>query len=590
MSLTKKILISMVCVVFSVSIILGIVVYNLAENVVRSFEEEITTLSAKNSVTLLEETFNSARNVLVQAIKETNMYDIASADCDAEEQINMERKLSESLHDFLGNSSIYGGTTFSFINVYLANGINAVTTEYDTLPFESFSNVCKYLDENEILSDDEYTAMVWLDTASVRGANAVNADCFVCVRFLYDAISMDRIGAIVAGIDVKNLEVLFKGTFPEAMIINSLGEAVVGNKKEVPEDLITALQSIEYGECQIAYSDEIEGRLACCWRIANNYAFFVVPLNKSEFLQHETVIRFLASLIITILVAVLCACIVSVLSAKMLTNGLVKFKKVVQKVSTGDQSARFVPRKHDEIAYLGLQFNQMMDQLQEYYQESQRYQEEKRDLELSLLQAKINPHLLYNTLDIAVWAIRNNDPHRAEELIYALSSFFKHTLAKGREFVALREEITLIQRYIDLQCLASNANYQLKTDIAETLMEYQIPLLLLQPLVENSVIHGFRDFNDDGIVHVVARAINNGSMIEVKIRDDGVGIVPDQVTTINRMLNESLYQDDTKHYGLRNIARRGKNYYGDSFAIEISGETGEYTEIRICIPYHKEDQ
>ena len=212
----------------------------------------------------------------------------------------------------------------------------------------------------------------------------------------------------------------------------------------------------------------------------------------------------------------------------------------------------------------------------------QQYEKEKADLELSLLHAKINPHLLYNTLDIVVWAIKNNDSQRAEQLVYGLSDFFKRALAKGQMYATLEEEVALIKSYLELQHLVGSKDYRLQTCIDPDLVDLKILHLLLQPIVENSVAHGFHDFRDDGTICV--SAIQKDGMVELEVQDNGMGMDPEQVKRINSLIGENIHTENNKHYGLRNIARRIKLYYGKEYGIEVYSEMGEYTKVIIRVP------
>jgi len=206
---------------------------------------------------------------------------------------------------------------------------------------------------------------------------------------------------------------------------------------------------------------------------------------------------------------------------------------------------------------------------------------------MSLLNAKLNPHLLYNTLNLVVWAIKQGDSERAEKLIYAMSDYFKRTLAKGREYISLEEEIALIRSYLDLQRLAGDKDYRLKTNIDPELSSYEILHLLFQPAVENSVGHGFRDFRDDGTVCITAKKSEDGNDVLIAIHDDGIGMTEEQLKKLNYSLNEGLYSDNAGHYGLRNTARRIKTYYGADYGIEVTGEAGVFTQVVLRLPYER---
>lgn len=589
MTLWKKILIAMVSIIFFISLLVGVSAFDLTGTVVRNFESEIVELTASNTVGQMLDMFSGARNIVTRMVEETGAHEIAEhTDLSAGDRENYEKVLRNNLIDFLELSQMTGGDTFHFINMYLKNGVKAVTAGESILPYNDFDQVCDYLNRDRILSADEYRNIVWYDVVQLSNSQGIRADCFLCVRFLYDRVTMERIGAIVAGVDTNKFWNMYKSVFPEAMIVNTWGDVVVGGKnlnsgEAMPESLAQAVAEVQGPKGKISFTMQEESQQALCWKVANGYAFFVVPLREAELFESKTIRQFFSNISIVIAAAILVTSLAAIIFSKTVTNGLRKLESTAKRVAAGERDIRFKPKKHDEVAYVGLQFNHMLDRLEKYYTDLQMSEKEKTDLELSLLNAKINPHLLYNTLDIVVWAIKNDDQQRAEQIVYALSDFFKRSLAKGREYTTLEECVELIQSYLDLQCLASGKDYRLQVYIDPRLAEYKLLHLLLQPVVENSVVHGFSAFRDDGTICIMAQLADD--RVELHVRDDGVGIAPDQVAAINRFLSEDLYADNQRHYGLRNVARRIKTYYGKEYGMEVSSEMGEYTDVMIRLPY-----
>jgi len=590
MALWKKILYAIVGIILAVTFFVGVSAFRLSVQIVESFQREITELTASNTVNQMRTYFSDVRDTLTKMVEETDTHAIAEYnDLNEETRIQITNTLESKVESFLDTGRMVGNSTFHFINIYLENGVEAITTNNNSLPYTSFTEVCSYLDEENILARDAYKNLVWYDIVTLTDEKSVPNNCFLCVRFLYDRVTMERIGAIVAGIDTDSLWNMYKGIFPKARIINKWGEVVVSGKDPtpMPETLLETLNDSTSTHMQITYDANSKQITALCWRVANGYAWFVVPLQETSIWESDTIARFVMPLIIVVAAAILVACIFAVIFSKSVTNGLAKLTKIAQRVADGERDARFIPKKHDEVAYVGLQFNHMLDQLQIYYTNLQQYEKEKTDLELSLLNAKINPHLLYNTLDIVIWTIKKEDHQRAEQIIYALSAFFKRALAKGRMYTTLEEEVELIRSYMELQCLAGTKDYCLQTDIDPQLADFEVLHLLLQPIVENSVAHGFQAFRDDGTIRISAR--REGADVVLNVRDDGIGMMPDRVAEINFLLSEALYAENNKHYGLYNIARRIKTYYGKDYVIALSSEMGEYTDVTIRIPYSKQE-
>src|SRR5699024_2963921 len=144
-----------------------------------------------------------------------------------------------------------------------------------------------------------------------------------------------------------------------------------------------------------------------------------------------------------------------------------QLKSVVQRVYDGELTARFQTDRHDEIAYLGLKINDMLEQVEASFRIQECDAMEKKNLELRLMQSQINPHLLYNTLNSVLWIIRQGDLQKAEEPIFALSSFLKLALSKGSEEIPLASEIDMIRCYLELQNLGRGKAFSLRDEVPE---------------------------------------------------------------------------------------------------------------------------
>lgn len=584
MSLSKQLLLSMIVIIVCVSLLIGVFAFRLACNTIMDAEEEIVLQNAENSRGLLENAFLDIRASLARMVTELELLELAEQRPAAEEQLLLGVSFSHSLRDFCQKEQRIGGA-LSFVGVYLENGICG-TTAACNLPYDTYEELVTYLDSNDYLKKDAYRSMVWFDSVNLRDLSDAPKDMFLCVRFVFNR-DMERVGLVVAGVAEEDLLDLFGVAFPGGMIVNQHGTVAVSGRsvraETVSEEAMAVLRKLTYGNVRIEIPWEGKVTEALCWRVANNYAWFLIPLDGMDLIERSSIRNFLVSAILIVLSAVSLAVFCAVVFSRTLTNGIRKLHSVAQRVAAGERELRFVPKKHDEVAYLGLQFNDMLDRLQTHYRERQKHEEEKRNLELSLLQSRINPHLLYNTLDMVVWAIKSNKPDRAEQLVYQLSDFFKKSLAKGREYGTLEEELQLVESYVTLQRVAGGKAYTLQTHVPEALLQITLPHLLLQPLVENSVLHGFFGFCEDGVISIFAE--QRADVLEIRVRDNGIGMSPDQAERLNRLFKSEAGEVEDKHYGLRNILRRIKNRYGEQSQMTVASEVGEFTEFTICIPY-----
>jgi two-component system sensor histidine kinase YesM len=199
-----------------------------------------------------------------------------------------------------------------------------------------------------------------------------------------------------------------------------------------------------------------------------------------------------------------------------------------------------------------------------------------KEAEMKALQAQINPHFLYNSLSLINWkAIEAKQPD-ISRITLLLSKFYRTSLNKGKNITSIKDEISNIQSYIDIQLMMHDNGFDVEYELDDKIMEYCIPNLLLQPIVENAIDHGI-DMNTErkGVIKVSGR-YKEEDVIEISVSDNGVGMSEE---TAHQMLTES-----SKGYGVKNVNERIKHFYGEEYGITVKSIEGEGTDIIIRIP------
>lgn len=231
----------------------------------------------------------------------------------------------------------------------------------------------------------------------------------------------------------------------------------------------------------------------------------------------------------------------------------------------------------DEIGQLSRSFLDMSRRLEELM--NQEYENGKlvKHAELKALQAQINPHFLYNTLDLINWEAIECGASRIAKISRALAKFYKLSLNKGKEFSRLKEELEHVESYIMIQNFRYNDRLQLIRDVPEELMECEVLHIILQPLVENSFVHGMAGKAEDDILRLCIRAREEGDDLILEVADNGNGMTDEQIKTI-------LDADTKSGYGVRNIHTRIRLVYGDVYGLTyLRNEWGGVT-VRIRFP------
>ncbi|WP_310604859.1 sensor histidine kinase [Anaerosporobacter sp.] len=227
----------------------------------------------------------------------------------------------------------------------------------------------------------------------------------------------------------------------------------------------------------------------------------------------------------------------------------------------------------DEIGELITSYDQMVEDLQELLANQYKMGQEKMGAELKALQSQINPHFLYNTLDMINWMAQKNETENIRGVIQSLSMFYRLTLNKGKDIVTIRDEIKLCQAYMEIQRRRFRGRIRFEEEVQEEVLNYVIPKITLQPLIENAILHGICE-KEDGRGVVMLSAWEEGDRICISITDDGVG------------MKEEVAEKKTggSHYGIKNIEKRLSIYFEESILLQVSSSLGVGTCVTIEIP------
>ena len=204
-----------------------------------------------------------------------------------------------------------------------------------------------------------------------------------------------------------------------------------------------------------------------------------------------------------------------------------------------------------------------------------------KELELNALQQQINPHFLYNVLESIFWIADMNGHEQISEMISELGSFFKTSISGKDEFIPISMEIENVKSYINLQKIMCDNNFEVKWAIDDEILNYKTVKLILQPIIENSIIHGLYNKDKDGLITIKCNKYNNTIIFD--ICDNGCGIKEETLQEITYYIN-SKDDDVKKSVGLKNVNKRIKLYFGDDYGISILSKVNEGTCMKIVIP------
>lgn len=264
-----------------------------------------------------------------------------------------------------------------------------------------------------------------------------------------------------------------------------------------------------------------------------------------------------------------------------ITKPISELSNVTDQVAKGNLSVRSEVYDGVEAKMLSDSLNAMIDKINELLEQVTTEQIRLRKAEFELLQAQINPHFLYNTLDAIVWLAESGEQEMVVKMVGSLSNFFRTSLNQGKDIVSIQEELQHVRSYLSIQQVRYQDILQYDIQVPETLFMYRIPKITLQPIVENALYHGIK--NKRGMGHIVIRGLEEEDGFVLSVEDDGIGMTEEQAQKVSY---EILHMESKEKvvYGLYNINERIRLNFGDEYGIHISSKYGEGTAVEVHLP------
>jgi len=262
-----------------------------------------------------------------------------------------------------------------------------------------------------------------------------------------------------------------------------------------------------------------------------------------------------------------------------------KLHDVTTTITKNDLQTLVTNTNVDEITELGMNFNVMIGRIKQLLDSKIKEQENLQKAELKALQAQINPHFLYNTLDTIVWMAEAKRTDQVIDIVRALSSFFRISLSKGKDWITIEQEIEHVRSYLIIQKMRYRDILDYKIEVDEDILKGTILKLTLQPLVENALYHGIKNKREGGTITVRARRAEE-NLVLLDVQDDGVGFTPYKLGKIREEMDQEVEEITFKEsgFGLENVNKRIKLYYGKQYGLTVESRFLEGTRVTVAIP------
>lgn len=274
--------------------------------------------------------------------------------------------------------------------------------------------------------------------------------------------------------------------------------------------------------------------------------------------------------------------IMSYLIPLSITRPFKELSQVTDEIAKGNLSVRANVNTGEEATALSNSMNTMIDKINELLEQVTTEQTRLRKAEFELLQAQINPHFLYNTLDAIIWLAEAGEQKRVVGMVRNLSDFFRTSLNQGKDINSIKEEMLHVKSYLEIQHVRYQDILSYDIEVPESLYIYSIPKITIQPLVENALYHGIK--NKRGMGHISIRGRAGEKDFTITVTDDGIGIDETRLRQVQSGIqNKVLTGKD--FYGLYNVCERIRLNFGEEYGIFIESVYGEGTSVRVILPY-----
>jgi len=322
------------------------------------------------------------------------------------------------------------------------------------------------------------------------------------------------------------------------------------------ETLVMKLHSPKYNWQLIAISDG--ARLAHILNTIDSHFYFLISIG------------------------LLLSLITAMLITRYIRRPVLQLIKKMRQVEQGDLDIQVTLDRNDEFGDLSRTFDSMLHQIDDLFNRLTMNKELQKKLEIAVLQAQINPHFLYNTLGAISNVVRLGQTDKVDIVIRSLIAILEYGVKDPSYKVPLHDELQNVRDYIIIQNIRYNREFDLVLNIDPRLLEFEVFRMFLQPIVENSIFHGYKGGQIQGVVRIDAYCEDRKVVIEVT--DQGIGISEDKVIDLFKHREESSGINQRNRIGLANINGRIKLHYGEAYGLSISGEQHKGTCVRAELP------
>ena len=356
-------------------------------------------------------------------------------------------------------------------------------------------------------------------------------------------------------------------------------ELVIADCKNLKKRMRAIAETKGYDSRQVQLTNNVYVLTELTQKAMGDYIYYEAGYLKK--VENDMFARILAvGIIVGIFVFVIVALVVkqSFRLAGEITDPIGGVSDNVRKVGHGDFDITPVETNVIEVKELDRGILKMAGRIQTLLENVKEEERKHHMIQLELLQAQVNPHFLYNTLDTIVWMVEADMHDEAIEMLTHLSVFFRTVLSKGEDVISLHDEVLHTKSYLEIQQIRYSDILDYAIELPQDMEEIRLPKMTLQPLVENALYHGVKEIRGKSSIWITFE--DAGRDIVIQVKDDGIGMTEDRL----REVQEGLKNNQSVGFGMSAVEGRLKLYYGEEYGLDICSKYQEGTVIRVNIP------
>ncbi|WP_248925959.1 cache domain-containing sensor histidine kinase [Paenibacillus hamazuiensis] len=403
------------------------------------------------------------------------------------------------------------------------------------------------------------------------------------------------IGVVMIDIDYNVIEHAYdiktsQGGF--VYVIDSNGQFIYNSSSSFPYDNVngTFLESIYQKALTSSYLEEKilqkELNLIVSYNSITTGWTTIATIPEHNLIQGVAKLR--NQIIEGVLLIFIIVLLVSIALSSQITKNLKRLRNTMLWVKKGNLLIPSKITSQDEVGELKEVFESMILQLKQLIEDNKLQEKQKRDAELAALQAQIRPHFLYNTLNTIKYMANIRQADNISEVTASLIDLLRGVLGNTKEFVTLREELDYVRSYMTIQTYKYMNEFSYSIQAEPEILNCKILKFILQPIVENALLHGIGHMQQGGIVSV--RVFREGSLMKLEVRDNGKGMHEEQIEKLLQKKGGPAKSGSFSGIGIHNVHERIRMVYGESYGIEIFSQPDLFTVMELTLPLSKGDE